>query len=52
MSYALDKTVSKPVTKDVLVACFKQLGIKKGQLVEVHSSLSSFEYVVVALGQL
>ena len=46
MSYALDKTVSKPVTKDVLVACFKQLGIKKGQLVEVHSSLSSFEYVV------
>ncbi len=35
-----------PVTKDYLVNEFRELGIKKDDIIMVHSSLSSFGYVV------
>ena len=46
MAYDLQRTVSKPVTKEALIACFEKLGVRRGQIVEVHTSLSSFDYVV------
>ncbi len=40
------KTVSDPVTKDMLVKALRDLGVSSNQIIEVHSSLSSFHYVV------
>ena len=35
----------KPVVKQELLSAFRQLGIKNGQVLMVHASLSSFGYV-------
>ena len=35
----------KPVVKQELLSAFQQIGIKKGQVLMVHASLSSFGYV-------
>ena len=40
------RTVRDPVTKESLIAALKSLGVTGNQILEVHSSLSSFEYVV------
>ena len=42
----MKKVVDKVITKDELVAEFKELGLKPKMVVEVHSSLSAFGYVV------
>lgn len=39
------KKLAHPITKDSLVADFKNLGIKKGDILTVHSSLSSIGWV-------
>lgn len=46
MTYDRTKTVNRPVTKDVLKACLRKLGVRTGQVIEVHASLSSFDYVI------
>ena len=40
------KTIADPVTKEMLVNGLRQLGVSGSQILEVHSSLSSFGYVV------
>ena len=40
------KTVSHPVTKEILKQALKKLGVTGTQILEVHASLSSFEHVV------
>ncbi len=44
------KTVKEPVTKESLKAALTALGVRSSQIIEVHSSLSSFEYVVGGAG--
>lgn len=46
MAYEKNGTVSEPVTRELLVSSLKKIGVKEGQIVEVHASLSSFDYVV------
>ncbi len=46
MPYQSKKTVSQPVTKELLIAGFEKLGLRSGQIIEVHTSLSSFECVI------
>lgn len=46
MSYGDTKIVNEPVTKELLITALKKLGVKEGQLLEVHASLSSFDYVI------
>ena len=38
--------VNDPVTKEMLVQALEKTGVRKGQILEVHSSLSSFHYVI------
>lgn len=45
MQKCIDKNF-KPVTKDDLIHKFSQLGIKRGDTLLVHASLSSLGYVV------
>ena len=45
MQKSIDKNF-KPVTKEVLIHKFYQLGIKQGDTLLVHASLSSLGYVV------
>lgn len=40
------KTVTDPVTKEILVESLKKLGVSSNQILEVHSSLSSFHHVI------
>ncbi len=40
------EAVADPVTKDALVSALRNLGVSGNQIIEVHSSLSSFHYVV------
>lgn len=40
------QTVKDPITKDILVAALKKIGVGGDMIVEVHASLSSFHYVV------
>lgn len=39
-------TVTEPVTKDILIKELKKLGVSSNQIIEVHSSLSAFDYVI------
>ncbi len=39
-------TVTDPVTKEILIAELKKLGVSSNQILEVHSSLDSFDYVI------
>lgn len=39
-------TVSNPITKGMLVAGLKKLGVSSNQIIEVHSSLDAFDYVI------
>lgn len=39
-------TVTDPVTKESFVQALGKLGIRKGQILEVHCSLSSFHWVI------
>ena len=45
MQKSIDKNFT-PITKDVLIQKFSQLGIKQGDTLLVHASLSSLGYVV------
>lgn len=45
MQKAIDKNFT-PITKDLLIQKFSQLGIKEGDTLLVHASLSSLGYVV------
>ena len=45
MQNCIDKNF-KPITKEVLINKFSQLGIKEGDTLLVHASLSSLGYVV------
>ena len=38
--------VQNPVTKDQLKAALVKLGVKKGQIIEVHTKLSSFNWII------
>ena len=38
--------VNDPVTKEQLKAALTKLGVKKGQIIEVHTKLSSFEWLI------
>ena len=40
------KIVQNPVTKDQLKAALVQMGVKKGQILEVHTKLSSFDWII------
>ena len=40
------KTVAEPVTKQSLIEGFRKLGVTSNQIIEVHSRLSSFDYVL------
>lgn len=40
------RTVTDPVTKEDLVQALKKVGVAPNQILEVHSSLSSFSYVI------
>ena len=40
------RTVAEPVTKGMLIAALKKIGVSGNQIIEVHSSLSSFDYIV------
>ena len=40
------RTVSDPVTKKELIRALQKVGVAKSQIVEVHSSLSAFSYVI------
>ena len=40
------KTVTDPVTKESLIDALHGLGVTGNQILEVHSSLSAFGYVV------
>lgn len=40
------KTVSDPVTKESLIAGLKKIGVSGNQILEVHTRLSAFDYVV------
>lgn len=40
------KKTKTPVTKDDIIKGLKKLGVKKTSLIEVHSSLSSFVYII------
>lgn len=40
------KIVQDPVTKDQLKAALIKLGVKKGQIIEVHTKLSSFNWII------
>ncbi len=46
MSYNEKTIVQQPVTKESLIQEFEKLGIRSGQIIEVHASLSSFDYVI------
>ena len=46
MAYRKDQTVEEPVTRELLVSTLRKLGLKEGQIIEVHASLSSFDYVI------
>lgn len=46
MAYEECRMVDEPVTKELLVTSLKKLGLKEGQIVEVHAALSSFDYVI------
>ena len=39
-------TISDPVTKTELIRALQKVGVTKNQLIEVHSSLSAFSYVI------
>lgn len=39
-------TVKDPITKDILIAALKKIGVGGDMIIEVHASLSSFHYVV------
>lgn len=39
-------TVSDPITKERLIDAFRKLGVSSNQILEVHTSLSAFDYVV------
>ena len=45
MQKCIDKNFT-PITKEVLIHKFSQLGIKSGDTLLVHASLSSLGYVV------
>ena len=38
--------VQNPVTKDQLKTALVKLGVKKGQIIEVHTKLSSFDWII------
>lgn len=40
------KTVGYPVTKQSLIETLKRIGVSSGDIIEVHSRLSAFDYVV------
>lgn len=40
------KIVQDPITKDQFKAALVKLGVKKGQIIEVHTKLSSFHWIV------
>ena len=40
------RTVAQPVTKDMLITALKKLGVSGSQIIEVHSKMSSFDYIV------
>lgn len=40
------KTITDPITKDMLVEGLKKMGVAANQILEVHSSLSAFDYVI------
>lgn len=42
----MTKPIEKIITKDDLIHAFESLGIKKGMILEVHSSLSKFDHIV------
>lgn len=42
----VNKEVREPVTKESLVAELRKLGVSGNQILEVHASLGSFDYVV------
>lgn len=46
MSYTPDQTISAPVTRESLTADLRKLGVREGQILEVHARLSAFDYVV------
>ena len=41
-----ENAVKQPVTKESLMSELRKLGVGSDQLLEVHASLSSFDYVV------
>ena len=45
MQKSIDKNFT-PITKEVLINKFSQLGIKQGDILLIHASLSSLGYVV------
>ena len=40
------RTVEEPVTKDMLVAALRKIGVSGNQIIEVHSSMSSFDHII------
>ena len=42
----MKQTVSDPVTKDSFIQALKSLGITGNQILEVHTQMSSFGYVI------
>lgn len=40
------KTITDPVTKESLIGTLHKLGVSGSQILEVHSKLSAFDYVV------
>ena len=46
MAYSPTRKITSVITKDQLIQSFKELGVEEGMTLEVHSSLSAFDYVV------
>lgn len=42
----VNKEVKEPVTKESLISELRKLGVNGNQIIEVHASLASFDYVV------
>ncbi|MBQ1467655.1 MAG: AAC(3) family N-acetyltransferase, partial [Solobacterium sp.] len=42
----MDKVIQNIVTKDSLVKALRDLGVEENMILEVHSSLSSFGFVL------